>query len=276
MTARRLRVLIAEKRLTEAGIILRSICAGAGCALEVIYIEMKEELSEALKRHRPDVALLDLSLLQPDAVSEIRVLQLANQDVPFILFADPTDQECAVKCLSMGARDFLLEGYMDERTVARVLKFAVGANEEKSPQVTGKRENPEVKCNLQAILENRAGTQFQDREGEGAEQIMLEELMKVLKRNVRARDEVVPRRYGHIDLVLADASERCAAGIIQRLQVKLKAHKGELCREFANAVTVHAGCGPVSAQPLMKEICGCKATAEAFAVQLPLAVKVRA
>ena len=274
MTEHRLRVLIAEKRLTEAGIILRSICAEAGWALEVMYVEMKEELGKALKAHSPDVALLDLSLLQPDAVSEVHVLHLANQDVPFILFAEPADQECAVECLSMGARDFLLEGYMDERTVARVLQFAVGEGREKCPRTSEEHADTGAECSLSANLEIGAGTEFPDRET--AEVMMLEELMKVLKRNVRAGDEVVPRRYGHIDLVLADANERCVGAIMQRLQARVKTHKGELCQGFVNGVTVRAGRGTVATQPLMKEMPGSRATGEAFAAQVTFAVREKA
>ena len=60
MVTRRLRVLLAEKRLSEAGIILRSICAEAGWALELVYVATREELGEALQSYSPDVALLDL------------------------------------------------------------------------------------------------------------------------------------------------------------------------------------------------------------------------
>lgn len=104
MTARRLRVLLGEKRLTEAGIILRSICAEAGWTLEVMYEETRQGVEGRLKEHRPDLVLLDLSLLQPDAPSQVRVLHLANAQVPFILFAEPADKACAVECLSTGAR----------------------------------------------------------------------------------------------------------------------------------------------------------------------------
>jgi CheY-like chemotaxis protein len=236
MTARRLRVLLAEKRLTEAGIILRSICAEAGWVLEMVFVAMRGELEEALKAHSPDVALLDLSLLQPEAATFLRVLYLANSHVPFILFAEPADKSCVMQCLSMGARDFLLEGYMDERTVARVLHSVVGVTEEEALMPATVTSSSEEGCAFSVRLEPLQETQdrMQGRAIDGATQ----GLLRVLKRNVRARDQVVPRRCGEIDLVLADANENCLVAIIERIQARLKAYTGPLSPDLSPSVTV--------------------------------------
>ncbi len=71
-----------------------------------------------LPAHCPDVALIDLSLLQPDAPARILLLHDANPSIPLSLVADSADKDCAVSCLSTGAKDFMLEGFIDERTVA--------------------------------------------------------------------------------------------------------------------------------------------------------------
>jgi hypothetical protein len=67
MAARRLRVLLAEKRLSETGIIPRSIGADVGWTLELVFAETKEAVQAALVAHYLDLVLLDLALLQPDA-----------------------------------------------------------------------------------------------------------------------------------------------------------------------------------------------------------------
>ena len=157
MAARRLRVLLAEKRLSETGIILRSICAGAGWTLEVAYVGAKEELPDALQAHCPDVALLDLSLLQPDAPLQVSVLSRTSLRVPLILFAEPADKPCAVECLSAGARDYLLEGFMDERTVARVLRSVVGVEEEGPAMLEQAEWGAGGKCQLSQSLERADG-----------------------------------------------------------------------------------------------------------------------
>jgi DNA-binding NarL/FixJ family response regulator len=151
MVTRRLRVLMAEKRLSEVGLILRSICAEGGWTLEMIFVETREEVGAALRAHRPDLALLDLSLLQPAAALYVHVLHLENSQVPLIIFAEPGDEAFVEECLAHGARDYLLEGFMDERTVARVLQGVANGMEEgtlvPSPECSKAGEN--CRCSMQ-------------------------------------------------------------------------------------------------------------------------------
>lgn len=126
MTGSKLQVVLAEKGSSKAGITLRSMCAGAGYTLDVVIAQTGRDLTQELFAHSPDLALVDLSLLQPDAPRQLGSLHSAHPAIPLILFADPADRACAAECLSMGAADFLLEGFMDERTMTRVLHSAVG------------------------------------------------------------------------------------------------------------------------------------------------------
>lgn len=124
MSAPNLRVLLAEREFSETGLTLRSLCAEAGWSLEMVFVDSRTDLGHALLAHCPDVAFLQLDLLQPDAPGLLRLLHRSYPSIPFILFADPADRDSAVSCLSMGARDFMLEGFMDARTMARALRSA--------------------------------------------------------------------------------------------------------------------------------------------------------
>ncbi|HVM74392.1 MAG TPA: response regulator [Candidatus Saccharimonadales bacterium] len=126
MGASRLRVLLAESGLTETGLTLRSVCAGSGRVLELVRVESAEGLEQALRAHCPDIALLKLSLLQPDAVHQLRALQENSPSIPFILLAEPADNVSAEMCFALGVADYLVEGYLDERTMNRVLSSAMG------------------------------------------------------------------------------------------------------------------------------------------------------
>ena len=126
MGAPRLRVVLAENGLTETGLTLRSLCAESGRVLELVRVESGEELEQALRSHCPDIALLQLSLLQPDAAHQLRVLQKNSPAIPFILLAEPADNVSAETCFALGAADYLVEGYLDERTMNRVLCSAIG------------------------------------------------------------------------------------------------------------------------------------------------------
>lgn len=126
MEASRLRVVLAENGLTEVGIMLRSVCAEKGKVLELVRVGEGGDVGKAVWAHCPDIALLKLALLQPDAPNRLRVLQENSPSIPFILLTEPADKVSAETCLAMGAADYLVEGYMDERTLERVVGAATG------------------------------------------------------------------------------------------------------------------------------------------------------
>jgi CheY-like chemotaxis protein len=246
MAKRHLRVLLAEKRLSEARIILREICAEEGRALELVFVGTREELGAGLKTYCPDVALLDLELLQPEAAEHLRVLHLANKSVPILLFAEPADKVLAEECLSAGARDYLLEGYMDERTVTRVLRAAVGEGQRELEAIS----TDERRCGFCARLENVE--EIRKRAGKREMDTMLEGLTKALERNVRARDRVKLRSCGHIDLVLENTNEQCFGSIAQRLRNRVKQFCGPFFLDLSSVVAIRAGGKAVAFEALMK------------------------
>jgi DNA-binding NarL/FixJ family response regulator len=233
MSERRLRVLLAEKRLSETAIILRSLCAEAGWILEMVLVSDREEVGTALKAHCPDVALVDLSLLQPEAAAHLGRLHLASLAIPIILFAEPADEVFAVECLSVGARDYLLEGFMDERTVAHVLQSAMSGGDVGPTPCAARREECVVSVRWEALDEMQ---QDQDKKE-------LHDLIKMLKRNVRTSDQVVSRGCGQIDLVMADRNEEYLGAIVQRIGTRMKSYTKMQSQNLATLVTIREGRG---------------------------------
>lgn len=261
MAARRLRVLLAENRHSETGIILRSLCAGAGWALEVNFVGARADLAHALATHRPEVALLDLSLLQPDAPAHLRVLHRTCPSVPLILFAEPADEACAVQCLSMGATDFLLEGFMDERTMSRALHSAIspaaasvptqsspdstGHSSMYSPSLPVTRPSPPPcvtsgqLCILCVTVENLDHLQFWM--GTLAVDRMLQEMLQVLKKCVRATDRVVSVSQFQLQITLHNVSGSCSSAILQRVRARVESHAPIFLLNPAPVFVVHEG-----------------------------------
>lgn len=263
MAERRLRIVLGEKRISGAGIILRSTCAEVGWSLELVLVETREEVGPALAAHCPEVALLDLTLLQPDAVTFLSVLHRANRFIPIILFAEPADKECAVQCLAVGARDYLLEEHLDERTVARVLKTVVSGKEKMDPDASVMGEE----CAFAIRGEGGKAVQSQ-RDGQAVDGA-LPQLLQVLRKNVRANDRIVPRWCGQVDLVLADANERCLKAILARLRSRVEGCEGLFLSEHSSVVTVRAGNGEPYCQPLRSETNWCAGGRETCAARLP-------
>ena len=127
MAGERFRVLLAENSFTQTGVTLRSLCAETGRSLELKLVSSRDRISPALTTYHPDVALLDLCLLQPDAPAAVGALHRWAPHIPLIVFAPDAEQEAAERCLHAGATDFILLGYMDARTLERVLHAALDA-----------------------------------------------------------------------------------------------------------------------------------------------------
>jgi CheY-like chemotaxis protein len=235
MATRRLRALLAEKRLSETGIILRSICADVGWILELVFVGTREAVQEAVGAHQPDLVLLDLALLQPDAAAYVHHLHLENKKVPLIVFGEPAEKACAEACLAAGARDYLLEGFMDERTVHRVLQAAVVAMDEKQSWNGGCAKAGETcRCALQGEAAEGSARQSIT----ATVQEKQDELVRMLKRNVRTSDRVVPRWCGHIELVLRNATQDCAEKVIRRLRTRTGVPEARLWQDAPFRITV--------------------------------------
>jgi GGDEF domain-containing protein len=219
VTSSRLRVLLAESGLTEAGMTLRSLCAETGRTLELVFVTNRDSLPLALRDFRPDVALIALSLLQPDPPAAVRLLHHSLPEIPLILFADPADKELAVACLQVGATDYMLEGYMDERTLSRILQTAL-----RSPDVPAPRDfQPSAASNpvpTRPLLLSVHLTNFESLhavEGalvaDGALQRVAVQLQKCVRRGDRIA-HVAPDKFL---VIVADSSESSLLAVHRRI-----------------------------------------------------------
>ena len=258
MVAHSFRVLLAETGYTEAGLILRSVCAEAGWSLEIVFVDSRAELELALPAYSPDVALIQLAVLQPDAPTHLGVLHLNNPSVPFILFADPADRACAVACLSMGAKDFILEGFMDERTMARALGSALVpgclSSEETSPfpffspqhvfcSTSGPKPDYAFSVSLASpeLLKAQMGS-----ETAGP---ILQEITGVLRTCVRHKDVLVPVSSGKWILYFTGIGEAVGSEILHRVKSKMMAYRSAVLPSMQLFFTIAAEKCSIDAKP---------------------------
>jgi CheY-like chemotaxis protein len=220
MKSSHLRVLLAESGLTEAGITLRSLCVETGRTLELVFVTNRESLHRSLRDFRPDVALLSLSLLQPDPTSMIYSLHQSLPHIPLILFADLADKELATACLQMGATDYMLEGFMDERTLGRALQAALrpldGLSLPREPQPAADSDPAAIPPALLSVhLTNFESLRAVEGAlvADGAVQRVAVQLQKCVRRGDRidhvARDKFL--------VVVADSSESSLLAVHRRI-----------------------------------------------------------
>jgi len=108
------------------------------------FVSASTSLLEALQKHRPDVALLQVLVLQPDPAATVSHLHECTPEVAPIIWADPADRDLAVKCIQAGAKDYMLEGFVDARTLHRIVRTAIRAK----PGVTAQQATHEPKANF--------------------------------------------------------------------------------------------------------------------------------
>jgi two-component system, cell cycle response regulator len=128
MSEKKLRILLAEELPGETASALRELYPDAQDGLELTNVSSVSTLIATLEIVSPEVIFLDLSLALSDPLETVRHVHRSAPAVPLIVLADGTAKDCAVRCLSQGALDYLLKGFIDSRTLERVLRAALEHN----------------------------------------------------------------------------------------------------------------------------------------------------
>ena len=112
------RVLVAES--LDPGPLSRSLDRW----YEVIRARTTSEVLAAVRELAPDVVVLEMASPSLDAVSALVtiVASPATASLPVVLLADPYDDADAVRCLDVGASDYLPRSVTQRELVARIEK----------------------------------------------------------------------------------------------------------------------------------------------------------
>lgn len=98
-------VLEAESEPTKCSVRMRTFTALAGRCKQMYFLSGPTSLLEVLQKHRPDVALCSIPVLQPDATVTVDNLHERVPDAALILWMDAADKEIAARCIQAGAKD---------------------------------------------------------------------------------------------------------------------------------------------------------------------------
>ncbi len=235
-----LKVLLAEGGTSEAGVSLRTFSATTGRCDQVYLVSRSTSLLEALQKHRPDVALLQMSVLQPDPAATVSHLHGCAPEVALIIWAEPADMEIAAKCIQAGAKDYMLEGFVDARNLDRILRTAIAAKAEvRSPEdaqeSSGNAANRSVHARKGGPVERPglAGSavrmrievqnfgSFRELNGRIAAEEHLQRIAQALRKNVRASDSVASNRAGQFVVALQDARTSSLPAVQRRIAARL-------------------------------------------------------
>jgi len=128
MSEKKLRILLTEGDPAETTAALRELYPESQDGLELTIVSTIPTLIAMLEIVNPEVIFIDLSLAQPDPLEAVHRVHRSAPEVPLIVLADGSDKNCAAQSLSQGALDYLLKGFIDTRTLERVLRAALAHN----------------------------------------------------------------------------------------------------------------------------------------------------
>jgi diguanylate cyclase (GGDEF)-like protein len=128
MALKKLRILLAENSPGETAHTLEALFADAAGGLELTVVSTVATLIPTIKVVDPEIVLLDLALSLGDPLDAVRLVHRSAPGVPLVVLADPAQKQYAAQSLCEGAMDYVLKGFMDARTLDRVLRGALERN----------------------------------------------------------------------------------------------------------------------------------------------------
>jgi CheY-like chemotaxis protein len=129
-----LRVLHLEDSPRDAEVIRHKLAA-EGVSCDITLVSTKDGFEAALRRELFDLILCDYNLAGYDGVAALTYAQQARPDVPVILISGTVGDEEAVRCLQLGATDYLLKDRL-ERLVPAVQRAMLEAEARRTRRVT--------------------------------------------------------------------------------------------------------------------------------------------
>ncbi|MDF3127591.1 response regulator [Kiritimatiellaeota bacterium B1221] len=141
-----LRALLVEDNPADADLVIES----AGFEVHrTVNFEVEEDLASALtaiQKNPPDIVLLDLGLPDSQGIPTFEKLHQAYPDIPVIVLTGNHDTNLAIKCIELGAQDFLAKGKTEH--------FISGAIHNTVARARTQRALNESRRNLQGMIED--------------------------------------------------------------------------------------------------------------------------
>ena len=128
MSQKKVRILLAESSDGDTAEILRALFAQSEGGLELAVVGTVATLIHTIRVVDPEIILLDLALSLRDPLDAVHLVHRSAPGTPLVVLADPSKKQYAAQSLSVGAMDYVLRGFLDNRTLDRVLRSALALN----------------------------------------------------------------------------------------------------------------------------------------------------
>ena len=122
-------VLLIEDDLDDQFLVKETLLSdSSGTRLTVESADRLETGLERMSARPPSAVLLDLSLSDSRGIDTFLRVHTFSPTVPIIILSGNQDEDMALEAVRLGAQDYLLKGDMDNKTLPRVIRYAIERN----------------------------------------------------------------------------------------------------------------------------------------------------
>jgi two-component system chemotaxis response regulator CheY len=116
-----IKILIADD-LKFIKLVLRDLVEKAGFRV-VGEASNGEEAVELYQDERPDVVLMDITMPKVDGLTALKEILKIDPEAKVIMCSALGQQSLIVQALQLGAKDFIVKPFRDERVIASIKKI---------------------------------------------------------------------------------------------------------------------------------------------------------
>jgi len=125
MSTERIKVLLVEDNLGDAGLLYEALEEAAPEQFDMTHVRRLSEALEYLWEETCDVVLLDLGLPDSHGLDTLVVTRAQAPNVPIVVLTGFQDEALAVEALKGGAQDYLVKGQVDGKLLGRTMRYAI-------------------------------------------------------------------------------------------------------------------------------------------------------
>jgi signal transduction histidine kinase len=125
MSTERIKVLLVEDNLGDAGLLFEALEEAVPGQFETTHVRRLSEALEYLWEEACDVVLLDLGLPDSHGLDTLVVTRAQAPGVPIVVLTGFQDEALAVEALKRGAQDYLVKGQVDGKSLGRTMRYAI-------------------------------------------------------------------------------------------------------------------------------------------------------
>jgi two-component system, cell cycle response regulator len=125
VSAEKLNILLVEDNPGDTRLFTEALKEAYASNFDLVHCSSLAQALDRLPTAHPDVIVLDLGLPDAFGIDVVRRIRMRAPWVPVVVLTSRVDEALGLQALHEGAQDYLIKGELDERLLARALRYAI-------------------------------------------------------------------------------------------------------------------------------------------------------